>query len=46
MEIGLAMADYIEHFHSPDRRHCSLGYLIPNEFGGRHFTTTRPATLS
>jgi transposase InsO family protein len=24
----------IEHFYSSDRRHGSLGYLIPNEFEG------------
>jgi Integrase core domain len=31
MELGLAMADYIEHFYNSDRRHSSLGYLTPNE---------------
>jgi putative transposase len=46
MEIGLTMADYIEHFYSSDRRHGSLGYLIPNESEDFHFTTTQPATVS
>jgi transposase InsO family protein len=25
------MAEYIEHFYNPRRRHSSLGYLTPNE---------------
>jgi putative transposase len=32
MELGLAMADYIEHFYNPGRRPSALGYLTPNEF--------------
>src|SRR5580658_9557377 len=36
MELGLAMADYIEHFYNSDRRHSSLGYLTPNEFEDSH----------
>jgi transposase InsO family protein len=32
MELGLAMADYIEHFYNSDRRHSLLGYRTPNEF--------------
>jgi hypothetical protein len=46
MELGLAMADYIEHFYNSDRRHSSLGYRTPNEFEDLHSTTTQPATLS
>ena len=36
------MADYIEHFYNPARRHSSLGYLTPNEFEDLH-STTHPA---
>ena len=46
MELGLAMADYIEHFYNSDRWHSSLGYLTPNEFEDLHSTTTQQATLS
>jgi putative transposase len=46
MELGLAMADYIEHFYNCHRRHSSLGYLTPNEFEALHSATTQPATLS
>jgi transposase InsO family protein len=46
MELGLAMADYIEHFYNSDGRHSSLGYLTPNEFEDLHSTTTQQATLS
>jgi hypothetical protein len=46
MELGLAMADYIEHFYNCDRRHSSLAYLTPNEFEALDSTTTQPATLS
>ena len=45
MELGLAMANYIEHFYSV-RRHSSLGYRTPNKFADLHSTTTQPATLS
>jgi transposase InsO family protein len=30
------MADYIEHFYNPTRRHSALGYLTPNEFEDLH----------
>jgi putative transposase len=30
--LELAIADYIEHFYNPARRHSSLGYLTPDEF--------------
>jgi hypothetical protein len=32
LELAIAIADYIEHFYNPSRRHSSLGYLTPNEF--------------
>ena len=46
IELAVAMADYIEHFYNPDRRHSSLDYLTPNEFEDLHSTTTQQATLS
>ena len=42
----MAIADYIDHFYNPARRHSSLGYLTPNEFEDLHSTTTQQATLS
>jgi putative transposase len=32
IELSIAMADYIEHFYNPERRHSSLDYLTPIEF--------------
>lgn len=32
VELSVAMADYIENFYNPVRRHSSLNYLTPNEF--------------
>src|SRR5690606_32249579 len=29
----LAIADHINNFYNPQRRHSPLGYLSPNEFG-------------
>ena len=46
LELAIAMADYIEHFYHPARRHSSLGYLTPSEFEDLHSTTTQQATLS
>jgi putative transposase len=46
LELALAIADYIEHFYNPTRRHSSLGYLTPNEFEDLHSTPIQPATLS
>ena len=46
LELAIAMADYIEHFYNPARRHSSLGYLTPSEFEDLHSTTTQQATLS
>ena len=37
------MADYIETFYNPDRRHSSLDYLTPNEYEASTLKlTTRP----
>jgi len=36
LELAVAVADYIEHFYNPSRRHSSLGYLTPNEFEDLH----------
>lgn len=32
VELATAIADYIENFYNPSRRHSSLGYLTPVEF--------------
>ena len=32
VELSVAMADYIENFYNPARRHNSLDYFTPNEF--------------
>jgi putative transposase len=32
VELTSAMADYIENFYNPQRRHSSLNYLTPDEF--------------
>jgi putative transposase len=32
VELAAAIADYIEHFYNPLRRHSALGYRTPNEF--------------
>jgi hypothetical protein len=45
MELGLAMAEYIEDFYNPIRRHSSLGYLTPNEFEDVHSTTSQLANF-
>ena len=46
LELAIAMADYIDHFYNPDRRHSSLSYLTLNEFEDLHSTTIQQATLS
>ena len=38
LELAIAMADYIEHFYNPTRRHSALDYLTPNEFEDLHLT--------
>ena len=40
VELSSAMADYIENFYNPQRRHSSLNYLTPNEFEELHQTQT------
>ena len=45
LELAIAMADYIEHFYNPARRHSALGYLTPNEFEALHSPQPQ-ATLS
>jgi len=46
MDLALAMAEYIEDFYNPARRHSSLGYLTPNEFEDVHSNPSMQATLS
>ena len=46
LELAIAIADYIEHFYNPARRHSSLGYLTPNEFDKLHSTPIHRASLS
>jgi transposase InsO family protein len=46
LELAIAIADYIENFYNPSRRHSSLSYLTPNEFEGLHPTPVQPASLS
>lgn len=45
LEPAVAIADYIEHFYNPARRHSALGYLTPTEFEDLHSPQTE-ATLS
>ena len=40
LELAIAIADYIENFYNPARRHSALGYLTPNEFEDLHSTHT------
>lgn len=32
LTASIAIADYINNFYNPQRRHSTLGYLSPNEF--------------
>jgi putative transposase len=41
VELSVAIADYIENFYNPQRRHSSLSYLTPNEFENLHLTQTK-----
>jgi len=43
IEMSSAMADYIETFYNPTRRHSSLDYLTPNEYEALHSTETQAA---
>jgi transposase InsO family protein len=36
LELAAAIADYIDNFYNPSRRHSALGYLTPNEFEALH----------
>jgi putative transposase len=36
VELSSAMADYIETFYNPARRHSSLDYLTPTEYEALH----------
>jgi putative transposase len=44
-ELSVAMAEWIEDFYNPIRRHSSLGYLSPNEYEALHSKETE-ATFS
>jgi len=44
IELSIAIADYIENFYNPIRRHSSIDYLTPNEFEDLHLT--QPAATS
>ena len=46
LELTAAIADYIENFYNPARRHSSLEYLTPNEFEDLHSPPRTEATLS
>jgi transposase InsO family protein len=43
VELAAAIADYIEHFYNPLRRHSALGYLTPSEFEALHSTHIQAA---
>jgi putative transposase len=45
LELGIAIAEYLDHFYNAERRHSSLGYLTPNEFEALHLPKP-PAKLS
>ena len=46
MELGLAMADYVEYFSKVARRHSTLNYLMPTEFEDLKSAQTHQAALS
>ena len=41
VQLSLAIADYIENFYNPQRRHSSLSYLTPNEYENLYLTRTQ-----
>jgi transposase InsO family protein len=43
VELSSAMADWIDNFYNPARRHSSLGYLTPNEYEALHSTNIQAA---
>jgi len=42
-ELSAAMAEWIEDFYNPVRRHSALDYLTPNEYEALHSTETQAA---
>lgn len=42
-ELSVAMAEWIDEFYNPIRRHSSLGYLTPIEYEALHLTQTQTA---
>jgi transposase InsO family protein len=46
VELATAMADYIENFYNPSRRHSSLDYLTPDEFEAIAFKDNQARTLA
>jgi len=46
LQLSVGIADYIENFYNPARRHSSLDYLTPNEFDDLHSTQIHQAALS
>ena len=42
-ELSVAMAEWIEEFYNPIRRHSSLGYLTPIEYEALHSSQTQTA---
>ena len=45
VELATAIADYIENFYNPYRRHSSLDYFTPNEFEALRSSDTQARTL-
>jgi transposase InsO family protein len=43
VELSTAMADWIETFYNPIRRHSSLDYLTPNEYEALHSNQAQAA---
>ena len=43
LELSLAIAEYIENFYNPARRHSSLSYLTPIEFENLESTRNQTA---
>lgn len=41
--FSVAMAEWIEEFYNPIRRHSSLGYLTPIEYEAFHSPQTQTA---
>ena len=43
VELSVAMADYIENFYNPRRRHSALSYFTPEEFENLQLNETQSA---